>query len=341
MRHRWYFVSLLLVFTTHAMAAVDIHVLENDALRVEITPDIGGRVLSLQLIDQENFFRIGEAVRKNPNPKVRTNAQNIPYFGHETWVGPQSAWWTEQSVNKKRRAAKTTWPPDPYLAVAPNNVIERTAQKIVMSTPASPISGVELKKTFALTHIKNQVNVVVEAKNIRSESVAWDVWFNTRAHPDTQVYVPVATKEDVRTSDFTPLIAAPLGFAVNDGIFALDLSAPVGEKSRHGKAFIQPSEGWMAGFRGDQVFIVRFVLQPLKNIHPEQGQVELYHDYHPNSPSEGVLEMEVHGIYQTLAPGDSMTANEQWMLLRYDGPATHEARIAFLRKNLAELDSIE
>jgi hypothetical protein len=341
MKYRQFLISLLLGFTTHSMAAVDIHVLENEALRVELTPDIGGRVLALQLIGHENFFRVGEAVQKNPQPEIRTDAHNILYYGHESWVGPQSAWWTEQNINEKRRAAKTTWPPDPYLSIAPNEVVEKNAQKLIMTTPHSPVSGVELKKTFALTDKKNQVNVIVEAKNIRAESVSWDLWFNTRVHPDTQVYVPVTTEEDVRISDFTPEIAAPLDFAVQDGIFILDLNAPEGKKSRHGKAFIQPSEGWMAGFRGNQVFIVRFALQPLKYIHPEQGQVELYHDYHPNAPAKGVMEMEVHGIYRTLAAGETMSANEQWTLLPYSGPATHEARIDFLRNNLPELDRVK
>jgi hypothetical protein len=326
-----------------AYAQVDVHVLETEELRVELTADIGGRVLAVYLEGHENFLKVGEAVNTHPNPEVSEKTGFIPYFGHESWVGPQSAWWTGQDVNEVRQQQKATWPPDPYLVVAPNTVVEKSAMQMVMQTPESPISGVELRKTFALDETaKNRVNLKLEGTNIRTEAVSWDLWFNTRVHADTQVYVPVLTEGDVRVTNFIDAQADGLDYSINDGILSLNLTPPAETKTwRHGKLFIQPSEGWLAGFRNGQVFIIRFPVQPLKHIHPEQGQVELYHDYRPHALSQGMLEMEVHGIYRTLAPGETMSATEQWTLLAYDGPDTHEARIAFLRDNLPQIERIE
>ena len=62
--------------------------------------------------------------------------------------------------------------------------------------------------------------------------------------------------------------------------------------ARRGKVFLQPSAGWMAGFAGDQLFIIRFPQQERALIHPEQGQVELYLDDAPGS--EGLLAGRVY-----------------------------------------------
>lgn len=98
----------------------------------------------------------------------------------------------------------------------------------------------------------------------------------------------------------------------------------------------QPA-GWMAGFRNGQLFIISFPLLPQELIHPEQGQVELYHDYRPAALSDGVLEMELHTAYRELQPGEVMTGQETWTLVAYQGADTHEARLAFLQHQLKEL----
>ncbi len=73
------------------------------------------------------------------------------------------------------------------------------------------------------------------------------------------------------------------------------------------KAFIQPSAGWLAAFSEDQVFVIEFPLHPRAIIHPDQGQVELYIDRDPTAPEAGLLELEVHVPYHTLAPGERMS----------------------------------
>jgi hypothetical protein len=57
------------------------------------------------------------------------------------------------------------------------------------------------------------------------------------------------------------------------------------------------------------LFIIEFDLQPRWAIHPDHGQVELYLDSNPDS---GLLELEVHSPYRTLAPGDRLAARERW-----------------------------
>jgi hypothetical protein len=93
----------------------------------------------------------------------------------------------------------------------------------------------------------------------------------------------------------------------------------------------------MAGFYKGQVLVIQFAHQPRTAIHPDQGQIELYNDWQPEAPDKGLMEMEVHAPYVTLAPGRHMQASEQWTLLPYGGPDTRAAQVAFLRAHAKEL----
>jgi len=307
--------------------------LSNGTVAIEITPDIGGRILSVGLVGQPNFLKVGSAVIDEPNPVVSPAANNIGYLGHETWVGPQSQWWVHQLVNDERRAAKAVWPPDPFLILAKNAVQERNAQRVVLQSPNSPVSGVAMQKTFALVDGKpNQIRLDVSAQNIRDSNVAWDIWFNSRVPHTTHVYVPVANMSDVRIEHFTDATYGPLEHNFSDGFFALENHSPSTHQGRKGKVFIQPAQGWIAAFRDQQLLIIQFALQPKSAIHPEQGQIELYQEFLSAHPEEGLLELEVHAPYKTLKPRESMSAGETWTLLPYAGATTPTAQRAFLRE---------
>jgi len=309
--------------------------LDNGTVAIEVTPDIGGRVLSAHLVGKSNFLRVGAAVVSDPNPVVTPESYNIGYLGHETWVGPQSQWWVHQLLNPRRAAAKAVWPPDPFLILAKHTLQEKNSQRVMMQSPNSPISGVALQKTFALVDGKpNQIRLDVTAQNIRDSNVAWDIWFNTRVPHTTNVYVPVASMQDVRIQHITDATYGPLEHNFSEEFFALENASSSTHKGRKGKVFIQPAGGWMAAFRDEQVLIIQFALQPKSVIHPEQGQIELYQEFLNESPEEGLLELEVHAPYKTLKPRESMSATEIWTLLPYKNEQTPAAQRAFLRELL-------
>ncbi len=324
---------MLVPLALSAQAEVETIRLATDTLAVEITPDIGGRLLSAHLLNKPNFLKVGGAVVTDPNPDVSPTANNIAYFGHEIWVGPQSQWWQQQLLNDERRAAKAVWPPDPYLILAKNETREKNAQRVILQSPNSPVSGVVVKKTYSLVDgNSNQIKLDVEATSIRDSNVAWDIWFNSRVPYTSQVYVPVATMSDVRVEHFSDATYDGLTHHLSDGIFTLENANSMQKQGRKGKVFIQPSQGWMAAFRDDQLLIIQFSLQPKNAIHPEQGQIELYQEFLHAEPDAGLLELEVHAPYRVLAPGASMAAAELWTLLPYSGANTHAAHIAFLQQ---------
>lgn len=321
---------MLLSVSTNA-PAVEVIRLENSTIVLEVTPELGGRGLSFSLKDHPNLLKVGEAVQSQPTPVVSATADDIGYLGHDVWVGPQQEWWMHQDANPARRDAKANWPPDPYLAFATTKIIEQTPSRLVLEGVDSPVSGVRLRKTFQLSAAQaDTVEVHASARNIRDNDIARDLWFNTRLPSSTRVYVPVADADDVRVESFTDTAIGPLLPRIENGLFSLDSPPlPNGMTARRGKVFAQPAAGWMAGFAGKQLFVIRFPHHPRELIHPAQGQIELYLDDQADA-SKGLLEMEVHAPYRTLKPDEEMQAMESWTVLAYGGPDTREAHTEFL-----------
>ena len=326
-----------LVFSAPSPAALPVHTLDNGSVRATVTEAIGGRLLSFALAGQPNFLRVDETAG-DPAAAVDATTGNVGYLGHEVWAGPQQQWWVHQDVNPARKAAQANWPPDPYLSLARYTLAAATSSAITLTSPASPVNGLQLVKRYALVPGKpNSLRLDVGAVNRRASGVAWDIWFNTRVHADTRVYVPVADAGAARVEPQQAVDGrAPPRYSVDARVFALDVPAG-GQAPRRGKLFLQPAAGWMAAFRGAQAFIVQFPLQPRSAIHPDQGQVELYQDIDPGRPDQGLLEMEVHAPWRQLAPGRRMDAFETWTLLPYAGPATRAAHLAFLRAHARNL----
>ncbi|HYM86457.1 MAG TPA: DUF4380 domain-containing protein, partial [Pseudoxanthomonas sp.] len=314
-----------------AAPVVDSVRLENQVINLEVTPALGGRGLSFSLKGRPNLLKVGEPLYTLPPPAASAIGDDIGYLGHDVWVGPQEQWWTQQTLNPARRGAKANWPPDPYLAFGETRIIDRTPTRLVLEGEDSPVSGVRLRKTYELSGLRaDTVEVQASARNIRDTPVSWDLWFNTRTPGSTRVYVPVTHPRDARVESSTGIGIGPIASRVEGGLFSFDRPPlPAGMVARRGKAFLQPSAGWMAGFSGRQLFVIRFPHHPRDLIHPAQGQVELYLDDQADA-GKSLLEMEVHAPYRTLAPGEEMHATESWTALAYDGPDTREAQVAFL-----------
>ncbi|MCS3748815.1 hypothetical protein FHY18_004457 [Xanthomonas arboricola] len=312
--------------------------LRNAAVELSATPAFGGRVLSFNLRGQHSVLKIGAAVDRQSSPTVSASAGDIPYLGHDVWVGPQSQWWLHQQVNLERKAAAAVWPPDPYLSLATTRVVMHGPAEIRLQGVPSPVTGVQLSKRIALSTVRaDTVEVQATARNSRKKPIAWDLWFNTRVAASTRVFVPVADAGDVRVQPPSEPDTVPPTFGHRAGVLALRADVRDDGMVQRGKLLLQPSAGWMAGFVGAQVLVIRFTHQPLAAIHPEQGQVELYLDAPPLHPERGLLEMEVHAPYRQLAPGAQMQAQEQWTLLPYSGPDDAQAQRQFLCSKAEEL----
>jgi len=312
--------------------------LDDGHLQVEVAPVLGGRIVHVSLPGRPNLLKVGEAVATQPDPVPAADGDNIPYFGHELWTGPQSGWWLDQDVNPARRAAAAQWPPDPWLANARNRVVEQAPGHLALEGVASPVSGLQVRQSFRLPpDAPGTLELTAEAVNARDREVRRDLWFNTRLPAGSRVFAPVAGPEHARLrADVDDTYAGPVAWW-RDGLYSLQLDPPpAGKTGRRGKIFIAPSAGWIAGFGAGQLLLIRFERQADEAIDPEHGQVELYLDWHHDDPAAGVLELEVHAPMRTLAPGEAMQARETWTVLPYDGPDELEAQRAALESALRD-----
>jgi hypothetical protein len=285
-----------------------------------------------------NILKVGEPVFNQPEPSVTAASDNIGYLGHIVWVGPQSQWWSQQDVNPERKAAKASWPADPFTVQAKNTAQLQMGNRLEFTGVKSPVTGLQLNKSFYFdAKNKNKLHLSATATNIRESNVSWDLWFNTRLAADAKIYMLVANASAVRAQNNqqNPAIA-PLEFDISSHALLTLPNRPLaqGQQQREGKLLIQPRQGWMAAFAKGQLLVMQFEHLPAAVIHPEQGQIEIYVNYPANAEAEGLLEMEIHGAYQTLAPGSKMTLTASWLLLPYDGDDTDQARIAFLQQVL-------
>jgi len=77
------------------------------------------------------------------------------------------------------------------------------------------------------------------------------------------------------------------------------------------------------------MLLIRFEKVSQKAIHPNHGLVELYNSISKDG-IETLLELEVHGAYKTLAPGETMSLTETWELYSYSGDTNSTSQIEFL-----------
>ena len=314
-------------------------VLKNDAVVVAILPDVGGRVVVLRRPDGNNVLKshpeqwdASTDERITPSPDAGWKGYN----GHIVWLGPQSGFWTQQDANANRKKHRAGWPPDPYLIYGSYEVSDRTPTSVTMTSPKSEVSGLQLTKKVSLAG-DGVVTFEVTGTNIRTTPVSWDLWSNTRMEGVHCCYVPLARKRhfklEFQTDNAIDTHATP--YRVVDGMFTFSVEDffATGAKGCVAKAFIDPAEGTIVGFTPTDAFVKKAERVDPRQTHPQQSFVEIYQQISATDPKNSLLELEMHGPFETLAPGESMSWRETWRVMAYDGPRDPASHAGFARAN--------
>lgn len=309
---------VLMLLTMSSYGQDKVVYLQNDFIKAGFLPDVGGRMVYLAPVGESNFL-LSDSVLWNETERITPKADSPfkPYNGFITWLGPQSQWWTQQNLlpNKKKRA--DVWPPDPFLIYSNFKIVKQTETSIVLEGPESPVTGIQLTKSFEL--IKHSIRIKVTAKNIRNSEVSWDLWSNARFPANTNFKVPVNSADMVRIkADETSLIDT-MKYAIQDGYFTYQTELPSEKKlQRISKAFIYPSEGSIKVHRDNWELTLNFDRVPKNKIHPEQALVEVYNCSSADGRSD-ILELEHHSAYHKIKPGKSITLDEEWSFKKTSG----------------------
>jgi hypothetical protein len=300
-------------------------------LVVSVMPTLGGRVVGLRVGKGPNLLAFDDRWESEPLPPPALDTPFAPWNGRVMWVGPQSGWWADQDLSPARRAAKPPWPPDPFHETARYEVLENTGERVVMRSPTSPITGLELTDTVELTGPRT-VRFTTVATNRRATSVAWDLWPNTRVRPEGWPYVQLAKGSTPRIDGPHQTTAGTYPHRIVDGFLTLPPGArPKAQVAElHAKVFLEPAAGEISYFLNGQLLRLQADPVPPERLHPEQAFVELYRGASAD-PALDILELEMHGPFVRLAPGESMRFDQRAEIADYDGPPDTERHVAFLK----------
>jgi Domain of unknown function (DUF4380) len=305
--------------------------LSNATLTVGLVPGLGGRIVELRASGGENLLDADPRFWPGPFPPAALTTPFQPWNGHTFWVGPQSAWWAQQDEDAERRRRKATWPPDPFHETARYEVRDRSGSKARLESPPSPVTGLRRVLEVELAGPR-RVRIRVTAVNVRTSAVAWSVYSNTRVRPDGWAYVRLAA-DGVKRIDRPGDESAEYPHRVERGYFVSPpgVEAAPGGAPRTADAYLRPVEPRIAYFRGHQLLLKRTASFSQTRLHPEETPVEIYRSSGGGGDAP-LLELELHGPYETLGPGRSMSFEETWEILDYPGPAEPAAHLRSLAR---------
>jgi len=295
----------------------DLYWLSNGNSYMGVLPRVGGRIVFFGSDAAHNMLKSDPELWNESDslrPVVNADSPWKAYNGHTVWTGPQSEWWLHQEIAPAKKERGDAWPPDPWLIYAPYKVTEVSQTRIEMISPASPVTGLILTKIFSLES-DGTAKIEVKAENTRDSAVQWDLWMNTRVEGYKRVYVPVGNSGNFRVNARRTKVSDTIAYEVRNGLFSYIPEIPAGDrKSASSKAFLTPSENWMAMVGDSVIFRITYDLYDPSLTHPEQGMIEIY-NYLTSEPGGALTEMEFHGPYTEILPGESIELSETWSLV--------------------------
>ncbi len=316
--------------TTKKVMSGSLQILENKNIQLGVLPHLGGRIVSLTVANGKNLLNSDTSLWNHQFDKPikdYVSGEFLQLRGHIAWVGPQSEWWIHQDIHTDKRDQKTNWPPDPFLIYGDYKIQEQSKNTISLLGPESLYTGLQLTNSYSILD-NGKINIHTSAKNIRTENVQWDLWLNTRVAGITKCYVPISTKgiKKVDSNDKTNTIE----HQVINNYFTFNSASPKSNETIHAsKAFLTPEKPYIFAFIQDYMFVIDITIYDKSRVHPEHGMVEIYNEM-AATPEKSMLELEYHGSYKTLAPGESMEIEEQWELVKYTGENTEKQHIQFI-----------
>jgi hypothetical protein len=312
-------------------AGMELIELTNGEVVVGVIPPLGGRVVMLKAVGGENLLDSDPKRWKPPYPRPELGTRFQPWNGRIVWAGPQSGFWSQQDMRPDLKKARAPWPPDPFNETGRFEVVERTPNLLRLKGGVSPVTGLALEHEYEITG-ERTVRMKATATNGRETPVSWDLWPNTRVRPEGSPYVLPDPVHMLRMDGppHTDRVAVAYPSEMLNGWLTL----PPGRKPASGhrkawaKAYVRPAQGLIAYFLGQHLLLIRAPIVPKEKLHGEQAFIEIYRG--AGKGPDTVLELEMHGPYETLAPGVSMSFEQTFEILDYAGPETQEGHLARL-----------
>ena len=147
----------------------DSYLLENPWVKLYVTPQLGGRIIQMEMDGYEFFFVHPLLAGKEPgSTRLGENGSWLNFGGEKIWPAPQG--WNSPD--------EWPGPPDPVLdsgeyTTEINNENENALKQI---SPFDPYTGLQIIKEVSVDKSRLEVKVLVTFKNKGNEVKNWSIW---------------------------------------------------------------------------------------------------------------------------------------------------------------------
>ena len=220
---------------------------------------------------------------KYDEKEILTQAPEHENYGSTFWTAPQSEW---------------NWPPFDVLDNQEYQV-EQEDNLLKMTSDPDPKSGFQMIKTWKVTG-RQSIEIEYRIKNISEKAKSVGAWEVTRTPCGGLAFFPDGGAGKVPESNLKPDLQ-------NEGINWISIDKmPI---AGYQKLFSTAQEGWLAYALNGLLFIKQFPDTKPENYSPKQGEVEIF-----INKDKIYIELENHGEYKLLQPGESLSYIENWFL---------------------------
>lgn len=208
-------------------------------------------------------------------------------YGSTLWPAPQSKW---------------HWPPYPALDNDPYQVIRHEQNEIILQSKPDSISGLQFTKHYFLKNQQFHINYTITNISANQKQVA--AWEVTRVDTTGRAFFPLSGQEALSQSSLQ-------NTSIVNGYLWYEPDYHNMQNSQ--KYFGYGRDGYLAWVTGNVLFVKQFPDIAADQPAPEHAEVEIFaHAQYP------YIELENHGPYQILQPGESLHYPVIWYLHKID-----------------------
>jgi hypothetical protein len=210
--------------------------LKYDHISIEIDPDLGGRIISAKLHDQELLLQ---------------EREDLVNWGSTFWLAPQKLW---------------NWPPPAAIHLG-SYTSKMHGDSLELTSEIDEQFACRVSKTFHFNEERNCLEIEYRIINEADTTLEIGPWEITVVPAKGAKVFFARGQEPAETN-------SNLVFEDKDSIAWFDYDTA--ELMDAQKLFDNSREGWLAYVHGDLLFIKSFEVVPPESLAPGQGNVEVY-----------------------------------------------------------------
>ncbi len=305
--------------------------LTNGIVSLSVAPDIGGRVIQIQLGDHEFLFANCRLAGQIVPPEQNSHRAGwANYGGDKVWPAPEG-WMSDNE-----------WPGVPYYALDgsrfQSELIARNSQEVAVRVTSPPDSrtGIQFARTFHLFAGTTRIRVDQTMRNISRRQIRWGIWHvmqhdaadvrdPSKPNPELFMYVPLS-----RSSRYPQGYYQIVGEPRHPSYERMpdEDMLRIRYLYRAGKVGADSDRGWCAVANGQKNIALIETFKYFQGAeYPDGASVECWNNGSgrisrpsfeqtlPDNPESMpyILESEVLSPYATLEPGEDYSFTVSWL----------------------------